>query len=151
MSVPVGPPDQPPGVEAPPPPVPPPAAVAPPARRRRSPAWILILVAVVVVAGVAFVIHGLPGPTDNTPYGVSNPKIDSSTQIEFDYRAKTSCNSLVFDYKFFNASGSQVDEFQDESQSQVTAGKSYHFTITASGQQIDSSSKTFTADPTCHD
>jgi hypothetical protein len=119
-------------------------------RRRQAP-WIIIGLAIVIIAGVAFVIRAIPGPTDTTPYGVTNAKIDSPTQIEFDYRAKDTCNSLVFDYKFFDSSGSQVDEFQDEQQSQVTAGKSYHFTITASGQTINSDAKTFTATPTCHD
>lgn len=120
-------------------------------KRRGSPNFILIGLAIVFIAGIAWVVHAIPGPSDSTPYGVTNAKIDSSSQIEFDYRARAGCKTLTFDYKFYDSSGSQVDEFQDEQQSQVTAGKSYHFTITASGQTIDSRASRFTADPTCHD
>ena len=120
-------------------------------KRRGSPNLILIGLAIVFIAGVAWVIHAIPGPTDKTPYGVTNTKIDSSTQIEFDYRAKDSCKTLTFDYKFYDSSGSQVDEFEDEQQSDVSAGKSYHFTITASGQTIDSRASRFTAEGACHD
>ncbi len=121
------------------------------AKPRRGPNLILIGIAIVFIAGIAWVIHVIPGPTDSTPYGVTNVKIDSPTQIEFDYRASKTCNTLTFDYKFFDANGSQVDEFQDEQQSQVTSGKTYHFTITASGQTIDPKAVRFNANPTCHD
>jgi hypothetical protein len=120
------------------------------APRRRAP-WIIVGLALVFIAGIAFVIRAIPGPTDTTPYGVTNTKIDSSTQIEFDYRAQKDCNSLVFDYVFYDSTGAQVDEFKDDTGSQVTANKSYHFTIQAnSGQTIDSKATRFTATPTCN-
>ena len=126
------------------------AAWQPVVKRRGGPNLVLIGLAVLFVAGIAWAIHSIPGPTDSTPYGVTNAKIDSTTQIEFDYRAKDACNNLVFDYKFYDSSGSQVDEFKDEQQSQVSAGRSYHFTIMASGQPIDSRATRFTAIPACH-
>lgn len=120
-------------------------------KKRRQPPWILIGLALVIIAGVAYVIHAIPGPSDTTPYGVSNAKIDSPMQIEFDYRAKESCTRLYFDYVFYDSSGAQVDELQDEQSSSVTAGKSYHFTIDASGSQsIDPKATRFTATPSCH-
>ncbi len=119
--------------------------------RRRRPNFVVIGLAIVILAGIALAIRAIPGPTDSTPYGVTNAKIDSVTQIEFDYRAAKSCNTLTFDYKFYDTGGAQVDEFQDEQQSQVSAGRTYHFTITANGQSIDAKAVRFTADPTCHD
>jgi len=119
---------------------------------KRRPNFALIGIAIAIVAVIAFVIYAYPRPiVDTTQYGVTNARIDSSTQIEFDYRAATSCNTLTFDYTFYDAQGIKVDELQDEQQSQVTAGKRYHFTITASGQPIDASATRFTATPTCHD
>ena len=121
--------------------------------RKRRPSFALIGVAVAIVAVIGYVIYAYPRPVVDTTtrYGVTNARIDSSTQIEFDYRARDSCNSLTFIYTFYDAQGIKVDEFQDEQQSQVTAGKSYHFTITAAGQPIDASATRFTATPTCHD
>jgi hypothetical protein len=123
-----------------------------PVVRKRQPNYALIGFAIVIVAVIAFVIHAYPRPVvDTTQYGVTNAQIDSSTQIEFDYRAQDSCNTLTFIYTFYDAQGIKVDEFQDQQSSQVAAGKSYHFTITASGQPIDASATRFTATPTCHD
>ena len=123
------------------------AAVKP----KRRPNLVLIGIGIVIVAGVALAIRSIPGPTDNTPYAVSNAKIDSATQVEFDYRSKTACNTLTFHYTFFSSTGSTVDDRDDQEQSQVIAGKTYHFTITASDKAIDSRATRFTASPTCHD
>jgi hypothetical protein len=116
-------------------------------RPRRRPNLVLIGIGVVIVAGVALAIRTIPGPSDTTPYGVTNAKIDSPTQVEFDYRSKTA----TFHYTFFSSTGSTVDDRDDTEQSQVTAGKSYHFTITATDRAIDSRATRFTASPTCHD
>jgi hypothetical protein len=118
---------------------------------KRKPNLVLIGIAIIIVAGVALAIVKFPRPIDTTPYGVTNAKIDSTTQIEFDYRAQDKCNTLTFVYTFFNTQGIKVGEFQDEQPSQVTAGRSYHFTISASGQSIDATATRFTATPTCHD
>ncbi|HET9410256.1 MAG TPA: hypothetical protein VFO75_00095 [Candidatus Dormibacteraeota bacterium] len=120
---------------------------------KRGPNWAMIGIAVAIVAVIAYVVIAYPRPiVDTTAYGASNATIDSSTQIEFDYRAQDSCNNLTFVYTFYNAQGIKVGEFQDEQPSHVTAGHSYHFTITAAGgDQIDPSATRFTATPTCHD
>jgi hypothetical protein len=118
--------------------------------KRPLPNFVLIGIAIVFIAGIAWVVHAIPRSVDTTPYGVTNAKIDSSTQIEFDYRAQDSCNNLTFVYTFYNSSGIKVDAFQDEQPSQVTSGKTYHFTISASGQPIDATATRFTATPTCN-
>ena len=109
----------------------------------------LIVIGLVIVVGIGWVIHQATQPK-NITYGVTNAKIDSTTQIEFDYTANADCSNLFFDYKFFDSGGKQVDEFKDNSGSKVTKDQIYHFTISANaGQVIDPSAKTFTADPTC--
>ena len=119
---------------------------------KRGPNFALIGFVIAIIAIIGFVIYAYPRPiVDTTVYGVTNARIDSSTQIEFDYRAQDSCNTLKFVYTFYNAQGIKVDELQDQQSSQVTAGRSYHFTITAFGQSIDASATRFTATPTCHD
>src|SRR5579859_1313761 len=67
-------------------------------RRRGRPNLVLIGIAIVIIAGVALAIKTIPGPKDTTPYGVTNAKIDSPTQVEFDYRSQTACNTLTFHY-----------------------------------------------------
>ena len=120
--------------------------------RPRQVPWALIGMAVAIVAVIAFVIHAYPRQIiDTTQYGVTNAQIDSPTLIEFDYRAKDSCNNLDFIYTFYNAQGIKVGEFQDQQSSQVTAGKSYHFSIASASGQIDPSATRFTATPVCHD
>jgi len=119
---------------------------------KRGPNYALIGMVIGIIALIAFVVIAYPRSIiDTTTYGVTNATIDSPTQIEFDYRAQDSCNNLTFVYTFYNAQGIKVGEFQDETPSQVTAGKSAHFTIsTNSGEQIDPSATRFTATPTCH-
>jgi hypothetical protein len=120
---------------------------------KRGPNYALIGMVIGIIALIAFVVIAYPRPIiDTTTYGVTNATIDSPTQIEFDYRAQDSCNNLTFIYTFYNAQGIKVGEFQDQQPSQVTAGKSSHFTIsTNSGDQIDPSATRFTATPNCHD
>jgi len=119
---------------------------------KRGPNYALIGMVIGIIALIAFVVIAFPRPiVDTTQYGVTNATIDSPTQIEFDYRAQDSCNSLTFVYTFYNGQGIKVGEFQDEQPSKVTAGHGYHFTITASGQPIDPSATRFTATPNCHD
>jgi len=116
-------------------------------RRFRPPiAVTLIVVAFLALAG--FVISKIPQPPPD-PYGVSNAKIDSSTQFEFDYRRPTACKDLTFDYLFYDAGSHQVDEFADEKHSQVSADRTVHFTIyTFTG--IASNAVRFVATPTCN-
>jgi hypothetical protein len=118
---------------------------------KHGPNYALIGIAVAIIAIVVFVVIAFPRPIiDTTTYGVSNATIDSPTQIEFDYRSQDSCSNLTFVYTFYNSQGIKVGEFQDEQPTQVTAGHSYHFTISASGQSIDATATRFTATPSCH-
>src|SRR5690349_13614777 len=61
------------------------------ARRKYRWVWSLIVL-VVIIAGYAVLRNS--GSTQT----ISNAKIDSSTQIEFDYHASSNCNSLTFTY-----------------------------------------------------
>src|SRR5216684_2480261 len=86
------------------------------------------------------------------PYGVTNGKIDNSTQFEFDYRRSTTCNNLTFDYVFFDQGGSQVSTFAGQQTNKVLANSNYHFTINLFfGLAIDPKAVRFTASATCHD
>jgi hypothetical protein len=118
--------------------------------RRRQRPWGVIgfVVAIVIVAAV--VIHAFPRQIiDTTRYGATNTVIDSSTQIEFDYRAQDSCNNLTFVYTVFDQQGIKVSEFQDSFSRQVTAGQTYHL-VFDTGQPIDPSATRFTATPNCN-
>jgi hypothetical protein len=117
------------------------------ARRNFRWAWSLIAL-VVLVVGYA-VVHN----TGSTPT-ISNAKIDSSTQIEFDYHAGSNCNNLTFTYTFKDSSGSTVDTWNGESSHSVQSGRDYHITASAdpqNGQAIASGATSFDVTPTCHD
>lgn len=116
-------------------------------RRFRPPiAVTLIVVAVLVIAG--FVISKIPQPPP-PPYGVTDAKIDSSTQFEFDYRRSSTCRNLTFDYRFYDAGSREVDEFADEKQSNVQGDRTLHFTI-YTFSPIAANAVRFDAAPTCH-
>ena len=118
------------------------------ARRNFRWAWSLIVL-VGVVVGYA-VIHNTGGTTQT----ISNTKIDSSTQIEFDYHASTNCNNLTFAYTFKDSSGSTVDTWNGESSHSVQSGRDYHITASAdpqNGKAIASGATSFDVTPTCHD
>jgi phage terminase large subunit-like protein len=107
----------------------------------------LIVVAFLAVAG--FVISKIPQAAPE-PYGVTNMKIDSSTQVEFDYRRSTKCQDLTFNYVFFDKSGQPVDNFVGETHNTVRGDATIHFTIN-SFTPIASNAVRFVATPTCHD
>jgi len=113
----------------------------------RPPIAVTLIVIVVVVAGVYAALK-LPKPPPPA-YGVTNAKIDSSTQFEFDYRRPTPCTDLSFDYVFFDGGGQKVDNFADEKHESMPANRTIHFTIYTL-QAIDSHAKRFDATPTCH-
>lgn len=118
-------------------------------RQRRVP-WGVIGFVVVILAVGAFVVHQFPRQIiDTNHYGASNATIDGPTQIEFDYLAQDSCNSLTFIYDFYNAQGIKVGELPDTLARQVTAGQSYHFTVDLT-DPIDASATRFTATPNCN-
>jgi hypothetical protein len=116
----------------------------------------LVIVLGLFVAGAAAVIlySALTRPFEGE--GVSNAKIDSSTQIEFDYHASTSCSKLTFDYKFFDSGGHQVDSLSDSNAHAVNGNTDYHFTISGGSGAvggsvtIDPRATRFEADAICN-
>jgi len=95
------------------------------------------------------VLSHVQSKTPPEPYGVTNARIDSSTEFEFDYRRSTSCKDLTFDYTFLDKTARQVDKYTDEQHSQVDANSTRHFdvfTFTA----INAKAVRFKAVPTCH-
>ena len=107
----------------------------------------LIVVAFLAIAG--FVISKIPQAPPE-PYGVTNMKIDSTTQFEFDYRRKTTCKDLTFEYVFFDNNGTEVDRIAGETHNTVHGDVTTHVTVN-SFTSFNSSAVRFTATPTCHD
>ncbi|HET7421811.1 MAG TPA: hypothetical protein VFL27_15635 [Candidatus Dormibacteraeota bacterium] len=124
-----------------------PAVAAAPARRR--PTRLLAGVTGLIVLGVIYFLTSGHGSTQK----ISNAKIDSATQLEFDYHASSDCSNLTFSYTFYDSSGKQVDVWNGETSHSVQSGHDYHITASAdpsSGQAIDSSASRFQVAPTCH-
>ena len=121
--------------------------------RRRQVPWAVIGGVVAIIAITAFVVHSFWRPIiDTSTYGATNPQMDSSVLIEFDYRPHDTCNNMTFIYTFYDQQGIKVSEFEDQQSRQVTAGQTYHFTVAVGGgQQIDPSATRFTVTPNCHD
>jgi hypothetical protein len=118
-------------------------------KRGFRPPIALALIIVALLGGVWYLLHDV-FPTPPTPYGVSNMKIDSSTEFEFDYRRKTACKDLTFEYVFFDQNGGQVDRIAGETHNTVRADAVTHVTVD-SFTPLDSNAVRFTATPTCHD
>ncbi len=120
-------------------------------RQRFRPPIAVTVIVVVVVVLAGYVAKSIPQPAP-PPYGVTNGKINTSTQFEFDYRRSTTCNNLTFDYMFFDKGGTQVNTFAGQQTNKVLANNNYHFTINLFfGLAIDPKAVRFTANPTCHD
>ncbi len=120
-------------------------------RQRFRPPIAVTVIVVVVVVLAGYVAKSIPQPAP-PPYGVTNGKINNSTQFEFDYRRSTTCNNLTFDYMFFDKGGTQVNTFAGQQTNKVLANNNYHFTINLFfGLAIDPKAVRFTANPTCHD
>jgi hypothetical protein len=109
----------------------------------------LPLIIVAVLVGAWYVLQHLPQPSP-IKYGVTNARIDSSTEFDFDYARPKTCNDLTFDYPFFDKSGQLVDTFTDEKHSQVDGGRTVHFDVFIF-VAINSHAVRFDAIPTCHD
>lgn len=126
------------------------AAWQPIKRKGFQPPYAVIVIVVVVLAGAWFVLQHLPQPAQ-PQNGVSNAKIDSPTQFEFDYRRSTSCNDLTFAYTFYDGGGHVVGRYPDQLHNKMIGGRTYHVTVDASGVSIDSHAVRFDAVATCHD
>jgi len=109
----------------------------------------LFLIIVALVGGAWYLFHNVfPAPA--TQYGVTNMKIDSSTQFEFDYRRKTTCKDLTFEYVFFDKNGTEVDRIAGETHNMIKGDVDTHVTVN-SFTSLDPNATRFTATPTCHD
>jgi hypothetical protein len=109
--------------------------------------WIMGGLLLVVAAFLVwnFVIPMLYPP----PMGVTDPKIDSRTQVEFDYARDTPCNELTFRLVFYDSAGNQVQDFDDSTINSVPSDKTVHFTLMIS-PPLPSAAVRFDADPACH-
>jgi hypothetical protein len=109
----------------------------------------VFVIVVVILAGAWFVLQHLPKAAPE-PYGVTNAKIDSNTQFEFDYRSATACKDTTFLYRFYDQAGNKVDERPGEQHTAVDANKTYHVTVNSFGSVINAKAVRFEALPTCH-
>jgi|SRR5450759_3420677 len=112
---------------------------------------LVVALAVLIVAGVAFIVYAVFSPKPFEGDGVSNSRIDSSTEIEFDYRRSTTCSNLTFEYRFFDRGSNEVDTFHDANSYLVTGGVTHHVDRTTDpSQPIDSRATRFVADAMCN-
>jgi hypothetical protein len=81
-------------------------------------------------------------------YGVTNTKIDSPTQVEFDYIRATSCNELTFRAVFYDNADNQVQLFDDSTINSVPSNQLVHFTLKIT-PPIPASVVRFDAVPAC--
>jgi hypothetical protein len=118
------------------------------------PSILVVVLAVFIFGAVGYIGFNLVRQF-HQPYageGVSNAKIDSSTEIEFDYRRGSTCNDLTFQYDFYDQNSSHVDVFHDITGGKVDGGVTTHFDIKGDASQpIDSRAVRFEATATCHD
>jgi len=112
-----------------------PRQVAEAASRRRRNGWIaaavvggLIILAIATNLGKS-TGSGPSSTTSDVTASTTNFKIDSATQVEFDYLAPQTCSNLVFTYTFSDAQGNQLSQASGQSYSSV-AGESHHVTDT---------------------
>lgn len=108
-----------------------------PLARRRGPNLFVVGMALLILAAVGLVVTGVIRPGAGAPrsaplvMGVSNPKIDSSTQIEFDYARAGNCTELEFQIVFYDKAGRSVAQIQTSSINDVTGGVMHHYVFKA--------------------
>jgi hypothetical protein len=117
-------------------------------KRGFEPPIMLIGLIVLLLGAVWLVATHYPKPAPE-PYGVTNTKIDSPQQFEFDYRSKTDCKDITFFYKFYDQNGKLVDQRQDEKHNVVLKDKTYHIDVANFGAGIAATAVRFDAIPTC--
>ena len=116
---------------------------------RLSVGQIVVLIAVLVIGFVAwtYVVPDIFPP--DVQYGVTNPKIDSPTQVEFDYIRGTACSELSFRAVFYDVNGNQVRVFDDSTINNVPSNRTVHFTLRIT-PPLPSNAVRFDALPACH-
>src|SRR5882672_10411600 len=124
-----------------------------PVVRRRSfrPNWFVIGMAVLCVGAVIYIVRGFGEEVArrSAVIGVTNTRIDSPTQVEFDYQRANSCQNLTFEYWFYDQGGSKIQVLRDLTSTSVIGHRVYHITVTMN-TPINSSAARFLAVDTCH-
>ena len=120
--------------------------------RRRGPNLFVIGMGVLIAAVVVLVVTGVirpapPPPTPKVVMGVTNPKIDSSTQIEFDYARSASCSQLRFEITFYDKAGHALDRYLG-TVNFVSARSTHHY-VFHTDHAIATGSVRFAVTPTC--
>ena len=113
--------------------------IGPDGRRGFRPPLPLIAFGILILVVVGFVVFNLVARS-LAGDGVSNAKIVSSSEIQFDYRRDTTCNDLTFEYRFFDLFGRQVEGFRDFTSRRIEGGVTAYLNVT-----IDPSRLTCTA------
>jgi hypothetical protein len=127
------------------------AAWQPIKRKGFHPNFFVMGMGLLVVAALAYMVTGVMRNTANTPaiaLGVTNAHIDNEIRISFDYSRATTCNHLTFNYAFFDKGGKKISDYQDETPTNVTGHKLYHFSRWVS-PPLSSSAVRFTVADVC--
>jgi hypothetical protein len=111
----------------------------------------IIGVFLVLIAGAWFVVTRVLPPPGATAVvlGVSNAKIDSSTQIELDYARADSCPDLTFTFVFHDKSGKELATYISDDHRNVSANTRHHY-VFYTNDSIPAGAVRFDALPTCH-
>ena len=117
---------------------------------RRGPNFFVIGMGLVIVAAVSLVITGVirPAPPPPVVMGVTNPKIDSSSQIELDYATPTTCKQLTFEIVFYDKTGRSLDTYVSDAKFNVTPNVTHHYIFTTFDTILAAAVK-LVATPTC--
>ena len=107
-----------------------------------------IIVAVLVGAWFLFTRVIPPVTTPPVVMGVTNAKIISSTQIEFDYARPTRCGELNFQIVFYDKPGRSVGDYVSEYVNGVSPSVEHHY-VFRTKDTIPSSAVRFVATPAC--
>lgn len=109
-------------------------------------------VGLAVLAAVALAVFGVikPGSPPAAPVvmGVTHARIDSPTQIEFDYARSSTCAQLDFEVVFYDQAGRAVGDYTSSFVNDVTGGVEHHY-VFQTRDTIPSTAVRFTATPTC--
>ena len=120
--------------------------------KRGGPKLFVIGVGVLIAGAVVLVVTGVirpapPPPPPKVVMGVTNAKIDSSTQIEFDYAQKTNCREMQFNITFYDKAGHALDRYLGSAEF-VSPGVTHHY-VFHTLQAIPASSVRFAVAPKC--
>jgi hypothetical protein len=129
------------------------AAWQPVRRPGFRPNYFVLGMAVIVVAVCIFAVQRILFNTAHpevVPMGITNARIDSPTQIEFDYARSASCAKVSFTFQFFDKAGSKVgDDLASEGATYVPGNKTIHFTEVIVTGQIPTSAVRFSGVAIC--